>query len=148
MQTFLPYEDFCHSAMVLDNSRLGNQCYRECVTLIRGGWANHPASKMWQGHLFYLALYGLSLANEMRVRTKPDGSPKWGEEVCDRWCAFWREQVNLHPACEPPPWLGDAPFHLSHRSNLLRKMPEHYRRFWPAERDDLPYVWPDARKEE
>ena len=84
----------------------------------------------------------------MRVRTKPDGSPKWGEEVCDRWCAFWREQVNLHPACEPPPWLGDAPFHLSHRSNLLRKMPEHYRQFWPAERDDLPYVWPDARKEE
>jgi hypothetical protein len=41
-----------------------------------------------------------------------------------------------------PPWIGDENFHLSHRSNLIRKFPEHYRKFWPDVPDDLPYIWP------
>ena len=50
MQTFLPYPDFAKSARVLDPSRLGNQFYREGLTLLRGKWPNHPASKMWADH--------------------------------------------------------------------------------------------------
>jgi hypothetical protein len=41
-----------------------------------------------------------------------------------------------------PPWFGDDRFHAAHRSNLLRKSPEHYRQYWPTEPDDLEYVWP------
>jgi hypothetical protein len=41
-----------------------------------------------------------------------------------------------------PPWFGDDGFHSAHRSNLLRKEPRHYRKFWPDDRDDLAYVWP------
>ena len=32
--------------------------------------------------------------------------------------------------------------HASHRSNLLRKDPEHYMQFGWTEPPDLPYVWP------
>lgn len=58
MQTFLPYADFDESARALDPKRLGNQVYRECLTLIRGGWPNHPASRMWRGYECALACYG------------------------------------------------------------------------------------------
>lgn len=136
MQTFLPYEDYAQSAAVLDDSRLGNQCYRECTTLIRGGWKNHPASKMWRGHERHLALYAHALAIEMGKRAK------WKPEVVQRWTAFWSAQAEQYEDTGPPSWLGEAEFHLAHRSNLLRKNPEHYRQFWPDERDDLPYIWP------
>jgi hypothetical protein len=148
MQTFLPYENFSASAEVIDNDRLGNQCYRECTTLFRilverraGGWANHPACKMWKGHEKQLAEYGRALAIEMGRRKKKDGSPKWRAEVVQRWSTFWHRQAKLLNT-EPPTWLGDEELHRAHRSNLLRKMPEHYRQFWPDERDDLPYIWP------
>jgi hypothetical protein len=42
-----------------------------------------------------------------------------------------------------PPWLGDERLHASHRSNLLRKDPEHYGQFEWTEPDDLPYWWPE-----
>jgi hypothetical protein len=43
-----------------------------------------------------------------------------------------------------PPWLGCDEFHSSHRSNLLRKLPEHYSQFGWSEPNDLPYVWPNG----
>lgn len=148
MQTFLPYADYAQSAAVIDDSRLGNQCYRECVTLFniiveerKGGWSTHPACRMWQEHPGGLAAYSRALAIEMGRRKKEDGSPKWRPEVVQRWSTFWHKQAKRLNT-QPPPWLGDESLHLSHRSNLLRKMPEHYRQYWPDERDDLPYVWP------
>jgi len=142
MQTFLPYADYAKSAAVIDNSRLGNQCYRECKTLIQGKWKNHPAAKMWVGHEFHLAKYSLALAHEMGKRTRPDGSPKWKPEVVERWTEFWTVQMFLLNNTGPPAWLGSRKLHQSHRSNLLRKDPDHYRKFWPKLRDDLPYIWP------
>lgn len=141
MQTFLPYENFDETARVLDSPRLGNQCYREAVTLIRGGWQHHPASKMWRGHEYYLACYGLALALEMHRRGG------WQVVVVGRWVSFWDEMVERHAlasASSYPPWLGDEAFHLAHRSNLVRKDPTHYRQFWPDVPDDLPYIWPSA----
>ena len=41
-----------------------------------------------------------------------------------------------------PHWMGDKGFHAAHRSNLLRKDPEHYSQFEWAESSDLEYVWP------
>ena len=45
---------------------------------------------------------------------------------------------------ELPPWLGDPAFHRSHQSVLVRKDPEHYRKFFPDVPDDLSYVWPGS----
>lgn len=42
----------------------------------------------------------------------------------------------------PPPWLGDKAFHRSHKSNLVRKNPDHYRKFFPNVPDDLDYIYP------
>lgn len=51
-----------------------------------------------------------------------------------------------HLALEPqprPPHIFDNPeLYLSHQSNLVRKLPEHYRKFFPDVPDNLPYVWP------
>lgn len=94
------------------------------------GWINHPCTKMWRGYERCLAAYG--------------------EAICQEW--LWREYKDtLMPGfvhymgrfpCTPmPDWLTDE-FCLAHRSNLIRKMPEHYGPMWPDVPDNLPYVWP------
>jgi len=134
MQTFLPYPDFNKCARVLDPSRLGNQFYREGLTLLRGGWPNHPASKMWQGYMWWLCEYLLACSNELKRRGRH--YPKHDREVLEYH--RWLSQIE-HPK---PSWLGDNRLHASHRSNLLRKYPEYYGRFGWSEPDDLPYFWP------
>lgn len=134
MQTFLPYPSFSESARVLDRQRLGKQRV-EVMQLLKalrdgGGWANHPATKMWRGHTRYLALYGLAICDEWISRGYKD--------TCRERIAF---EFSRHCGV-PPAWLGDPEFHASHRSNLLRKAPEHYSQFGWTEPDDLEYVWP------
>ncbi|KAB8192767.1 cytoplasmic protein [Nonomuraea phyllanthi] len=149
MQTFLPYADFVATALALDVRRLGKQRV-EAVQVLRGltvanyGWRNHPVVAMWAGYEEALTRYGL--------------------EICGVWCALEhadtcaatlhadyrralgaetvRSQRELGEAGELPPWLGDEAFHLSHRSALVRKDPEHYRSLFPGVPSDLPYVWP------
>lgn len=133
MQTFLPYPDYRRSMQCLDPSRLGNQCYRECVTLIRGKWPNHPASRMWQGHHYHLALYafnGLLVLKDERGRHYP------------RWLDYFAEQMEVLPDTGPPTWLGIERVHSSHRANLLRKDPQWYGRFGWTETPTEGYYWP------
>ena len=136
MQTFLPYPEFGESMAVLDNVRLGNQVYREGLTLLGGGWPNHPASKMWKGYECSLSHYCLRGVQEMANRDY------WKPEVVVRWHVYFQEQIDAHPDNGDPPWLGDDKIHASHRSNLLRKDPVHYGQYGWTESDDMPYVWP------
>jgi len=42
-----------------------------------------------------------------------------------------------------PSWLGRDEFHILHKSNLLRKNPQHYRPLFGNDvSDDIPYWWP------
>jgi len=131
MQTFLPYPDFRKSLESLDPSRLGNQIYRECKTLVSGHWKNHPIAKIWFGHEYALceyALVGLEVLEE-RGRYYP------------HWIEWFTEKQNEFTDTGLPDIVGYTPFHDSHKSNLLRKLPEHYSRFnWDVP-DDLPYIW-------
>lgn len=136
MQTFLPYSCFQASARVLDNGRLGNQCYRECKTLVGGHWENHPASKMWRGHERSLCEYALALVDEMGRRGR------WKPEVIERWREYFSQLRDGFPETGLPAWVGDEEFHAAHRSNLLRKDPVWYGQFGWTEPPDLPYVWP------
>ena len=105
----------------------------------RKGWPHHPATKMWKGYEGYLSIYTRYVCAEWKRRGHKDTVYAWVVEVCSQYPTF-RE---LRPYEDHrPPWLGNEEFHRSHRSNLLRKMPEHYRQYWPDERDDLPYIWP------
>jgi hypothetical protein len=134
MQTFLPYPDFKRSFEVLDRRRLGNQVWREGVTLLGGGWVNHPASKMWRNHTQALADYCLTGLDRCEV-------------VYNKKYPELREKILRLAAGRPsatgmPPWFGDPAFHAAHRSNLLRKNPEWYSQFGWTEGIDLEYIWP------
>ena len=132
MQTFLPYPDFHDSLRTLDPKRLGNQVYREALTLARGGWPNHPASKMWRGHersLCNYALAGLDVLAERKL-------------YYPHHRTTFTELRDSHPDTGVPPWLGYQPFHEAHQSALLTKDPVHYGRFGWNVPFDLPYIWP------
>lgn len=141
MQTFLPYPSFEESAACLDPVRLGKQRV-EALQLLRAntvpdyGWRHHPAAKMWAGRLPALVAYGLAMTDAWTALGHAD-------TVRPQLLAFAPEVEGLaQEALELPWWLGDPDFHLSHRSNLVRKDPQYYRPLFGDIPDDLPYVWP------
>ena len=158
MQTFLPYPDFQRSMICLDPSRLGNQVYREGMTLLRGGWPNHPAAKMWRGYEQALAMYLLCGVEELLARGKDYRDRPWCQELLntvpiqpinnfEMWLRSSRAIMRLAPM---PPWLGDDKLHASHRSALLYKDRAWYSQFKWKEKPlgpspitgKLQYVWP------
>lgn len=156
MQTFLPLPNYLESMRCLDKYRLGNQVWREGITLIRGGWPHHPASKMWKGHEYHLGVYLLAGIRVLKERGKDYSHI--GVKILDE---MWKYEDTGAPS-----WLGDEKFHASHRSNLLRKVIEAeerartnptkrnkntalyvyawYNQFGWNEPPNLPYVWPTA----
>lgn len=142
MQTFLPWPDFQRSAGVLDRQRLGKQRV-ETMQIARAitdpsyGWQNHPAVSLWRGHPAALLNYQVAVCTEWVSRGYRD-------TCLDKTVAILTPHLRgLEPA---PPWLGDEVFHLSHRSNLLRKHPDHYAPlFEEGLPDDVEYFWPVVR---
>jgi len=49
--------------------------------------------------------------------------------------------VSLPNKIDYPPWVGRKDFHDSHKSNLLRKDFEFYKKYDWNIPSDLPYVW-------
>jgi Pyrimidine dimer DNA glycosylase len=148
VQTFLPYEDFDRSSAVLDPARLGKQRVESlqilrALTLPEYGWANHPAVRMWQGRTEALVLYGLACVREWTGRGYADSTSSSIAEFAPDVASMTQSALDTRSLL--PSWLGDERLHASHRSALLRKDAEWYRRwFGPAEPDDLPYFWPDG----
>lgn len=146
MQTFLPYPDIVKSVKCLDNKRLGKQRV-EALTLLKvlngltKGWKNHPVVKMWRYCQPALCVYGLACCNEWRKRGYKDNCRgKFIEYLVD--FLFSENLVTILPSVDLPFWFGNKDFHDSHKSNLLRKNPEHYKQFnWDVP-DNLPYIWP------
>lgn len=131
MQTFLPYPDFEKSAACLDYRRLGKQrveAYQilQVLSGVYTSWQCHPIVIMWQGYEDALIAYYAAM--------------------CREWIGRGYRQIKL-PVLIPserhvaPFWLGYGPFHASHRSNLLKKLPEHYGQFGWTESPDIPYLW-------
>ncbi len=131
MQTFLPFSSL-NSIKYLDPSRLGNQVYREGVTLIRGKWKNHPVSKMWKGHEHSLALYCLYGLDELKKRGR--FYPKWYD--------FYQRFIEEVKDTGLPSWFGDERLHSSHRASLLAKNYEWYSKFGWMEEPKIDYFWP------
>lgn len=141
MQTFLPYPSFVESARVLDRARLGKQRVEalqllRAVTIPTYGWRHHPAAKMWRGYVPALTRYGLDMTDAWIERGHTDSVRPQILEFAPDVDVLRQDELDL------PPWLGDDALHLSHRSNLIRKDPEHYGGLFPGVPDDLPYVWP------
>jgi Pyrimidine dimer DNA glycosylase len=133
MQTFLPYASFQKSAACLDNKRLGKQRIEamqilNVLTGKKSGWKHHPAVLMWSG-------YEKALRQYLRVVIL-----EWKRRGFRNSMRLPRK-VSLSPH-QIPPWIGGRKFHASHRSNLLRKDPQHYARFKWKVGTDLPRYWP------
>ena len=149
MQTFLPYSGFADSANVLDRRRLGKQRV-EAIQVLRAltvagyGWRHHPAAAMWAGYEEALVRYGLDVCGVWCENGNSDtcAATLVADLAQAAGSGAVRTQAELAAAGELPPWLGDPALHRSHQSALLRKDPEHYRRYFPDVPDDLPYVWP------
>jgi len=139
MQTFLPYSDFHESAKVLDMKRLGKQRV-EVLQLLNSfhkpnykGWKNHPAREMWRGYEQALVSYGLIICLEWKARGYKDTCYEKIQQFAD-----------LTKPLSFPKWIGDEQVHLSHKSNLIRKFPEHYKKIWPDVPDNIEYSWPKS----
>jgi hypothetical protein len=150
VQTFLPYPDFRRSAESLDARRLGKQRV-EGLQVLRGltiatyGWRHHPAVKMWRGCEEALGRYTLTVCEVWSELGRADTvAATMASELDGLGIQVVRDQAALGEAGALPVWLGDEPFHRSHRSALLRKDPDFYGRLFTDVPDDLPYVWPDA----
>ena len=137
MQTFLPYADFAQSATVLDMKRLGKQRV-EVLQLLNSlyksdyrGWKNHPCREMWRATPQALVDYGLAICKEWVSRGYKD--------TCYDKIDAYSTGANLYGY---PNWFGREDIHLSHKSNLIRKHPEHYKPLWPDVQDNLEYIWP------
>lgn len=110
-------------------------------------WYNHPAVQMWKDKKHALALYACHICFEWRKRGYIDNVV---QQVCS--IMGWTNDLEislrelsfdaLYPKYDYPIWLGNAEFHASHRSNLLRKNPEHYKQFNWSEPNNLSYIWP------
>ena len=152
MQTFLPFADFEASARALDVKRLGKQRV-ECIQVLRGlirhdyGWRHHPAVLMWKGFEEALGRYAFTMCEVWVERGFGDTcAATIGTDLLEADVRVVRTQPELADAGALPPWLGDAAFHRSHRSSLVRKDPAHYRPLFPDVPDDLGYVWPVRRQ--
>lgn len=143
MQTFLPEPSFYTSAQVLDNKRLGKQRVEgyQILRTLTGkstGWANHPAVKMWRG--YELSVYGY--VKEVCLAWRSRG---FKDTILDKlhneFPEFSWTRFEVDYEARPPRWCTNE-FIESHRSNLIRKDPVYYRRYWPDTPDNLPYIWP------
>lgn len=143
MQTFVPHTSFPDCAAVLDLSRLGKQIIEaqqifKALTQPDYGWQHHPAVKMWRGSELCLVMYAKACNDEWRKRRGRSHG------AYDNLMTILSQTFVKAQSYKYPRWWGNELVHESHRSNLVRKNPEHYRQFFPDVPLDLPYVWPEA----
>lgn len=143
MQTFLPYPDMRRSLECLDNVRLNKQVVEtfQCINAnIQGppirvnrkvvsgsSWYNHPVAKMWSNNINGLRHY-------LNVSI----------DVCAER-GIIHDKIKKDLLADPndlPDWWGSEMFHLSHQSNLVRKVDDFYGPQFPNMHHKMPYFWP------
>ncbi|UAJ16145.1 hypothetical protein SEA_TINYMINY_54 [Microbacterium phage TinyMiny] len=100
------------------------------------GSAPAPLVGMWSGYEAALAAYSVGCAAILVAHGVTDSHRALAvaNTVKDM-------RANGDPMTfEMPPWTQDIDVLMSHRSNLMRRWPEHYR--FPRNPVDMPYLWP------
>ena len=136
MQTFLPHYCALDIARCLDNKRLNKQIL-ECDVLLDlhlgikdNQWKNHPAFKMWVNDIDVLLFYRNTMLEEWMYRGFKSNRD-------------FRHDVDMGTDSITYPWfMSDDRVILSHRSNLVRKLPEHYGSFGWHDYGVDGYYWP------
>lgn len=138
----MPYGSYVRSAQVLDDKRLGKQRV-EAIQILHAlhkqtGWANHPATKMWEGYERSLVDYLSAVCSEWVSRG-------FKNTKCSEHLYLLRDQYKRSDNVVPH-WVGDAEFHMSHRAKLQWKNPAHYRPIFRLGdiHEEPTYVWPEG----
>jgi len=138
MQTFLTSFDMVENARNLDYRRLGKQRV-EAFQILRAnlgltdGWKHHPATRSWKGYEpFLLKVYIKAMMDEWARRGYKN----------IKCTSMFDEAIQIIGDAVPvmPPWITGRMI-TSHKSNLVRKFPEHYSPMFPGIPDDMPYAW-------
>ena len=145
VNTFMPHPDFEQIAQVLDNKRLGKQRVEAMQILnvledpTRKAWRNHPAAVQWRGYTEHLKLYINTMIDEWIKRGFKNSMKKY-------------EVANAAALLARLPWFVTCKaVNLSHQASLIRKLPEHYGKFFfdvPEEFSKYSYIWTGALTEE
>jgi hypothetical protein len=154
MQTFLIAHSHYKTARDLDDKRLGKQRVetKQILRALEGqtkGWVNHPATKMWEGCEYALAVYGWIMCNEWTHRGFKDTLTKY---FVERQAYYIKLNKLFGKPLAEPWWMEDLETYgnviQSHRSNMLRKNPDFYGKYSWKVSNDLPYMWPTSKKED
>jgi hypothetical protein len=143
MQTFITDHDMAISASNLDDKRLGKQRVEalqifECLVVKETRWKNHPVVKMWKGYEGYLLnVYLYNILSEWEI------GRGFNNEKCKAKFILYQNLITRRIRTEYtiPLWITDK-FIETHRSNLIRKNPEHYKPLFPNTKEGLEYIWP------
>ena len=143
MQTFITDFDMEQNAKNLDNKRLGKQRVEalqiaDCLLVKESRWKNHPAVKMWKGYEGFLILEYL---REILIEWEERGFKN--EKCREHWGKFKNIIFNGDKKIiyNEPFWLK-SDFIETHRSNLIRKNREYYKKLFPNTKEGLEYIWP------
>lgn len=149
MQTFLPYASFQRSAAVLDKKRCWKQVVeaKQIINVLEGNstaWENHPAVKMWEGHIPELMVYFNVFLNTCKevhgIKTK-----YYNYTLSDFKGRRVLEDGGFY--MEKPWWLGNEDFHRAMRARLIEKDEAFYLPLFPDDKgfNDGKYLWPDMQ---
>jgi hypothetical protein len=138
---FVPYPDIDASLEILDMRRLGKQRVEasQIISALEGGkgWRNHPATKMWEGHIGALKLY-YNRSLEIWKR-------RGGKNIVLQPKEITHEEM----ASGFPTWWNCVHLHRSHLAALVRKDNVHYGKFAEEVGEyylSRGYVWPAGKK--
>lgn len=137
MQTFLPFPDFLDSANALDKKRCWKQVIEtkqiiDCLEGKTAGWKNHPAVKMWEGHIpllkYYFNTFLLVAKNNHKINTKYK----------------YNDCLGIQNQYLYPWWLGKKKFHRAMRARLIEKDRAFYLPLFPKDKgfNNGKYFWP------
>jgi hypothetical protein len=157
--SFLPYADFQKTAEVLDMRRLGsskNEAKIMINTLLgkSKGWASHPATLSYVGHVDALKLYFNIILQEWLKRGY--NSEMKFFDLSDHLKVKSKLPKKFRPLCknykiqdydiEMPWFIGNDDYHYSHQAMLYRKKPDFYKFDYPTKFNTKGYYWPKANK--
>ena len=135
MNTFIPAIHLELCPKYLDKRRCWKQVVEahQIFNTITGkskGWINHPAVKMWEGHLDYLKMYFNDFLTICRAVHK----------IQTQYVKY-HETIYLDP---PPWWLGNEDFHRAMRARLIEKDRDFYLPKFPEDEgfNGGKYLWP------
>lgn len=136
----MPYGQYYdETAKCLDNKRLGKQRVEtyQILRILTGetygkGWTNHPATRMWQNHVFQLYVYQTAICTEWQRRGFKDTVLESSQELVKKY--------NIKPSIKLPEWMTNPAVAITHRANLYLKDPIYYFEFQDEAKIYLDYV--------